>query len=116
MTKRVAMWAFRGEQSWYFHALINAVDMKEKGIEVALIIEGQATRLIGELVAEDNPLHSLYVKVKGAGLIKAVCKGCANMMGTLEVAEEEGLPVSGELKNHVPLSDYILKDFEFITF
>lgn len=116
MDRKVAILAFRGEQSCFLHALLNVLDFQKRGIETALIIEGAATGIIKELVNPENPLNRLYVETKAKGLVKAVCKGCANMMGTLETAEAEGLPISGEMNNHVPLADYVLKGYEIITF
>lgn len=116
MGKKVAFLSFKGEQSCFIHALLNVLDAHEKGMDSILIIEGPATGLIKELVNPENPLHELYLEAKNKGLIKAICKGCAKMMGTLDIAKKEDLPISGEMSNHVPLADYALGGYEIITF
>lgn len=38
------------------------------------------------------------------------------MMGVLEIVEEEGLPLNGDMRNHVPLAPYVERGAEIITF
>ena len=54
--KKVVLFAFNGEPMCFVHVLLNALDMKEKGFEVRVVIEGAATKLIPDLAAEGNPL------------------------------------------------------------
>ena len=100
----------------FIHVLLNTLDMHEKGYEVALIIEGSATRLLIELTNEDHQLHGLYSKVKEAGLINCVCKACANKKGTLGIAEDERLPVCGPMMGHPSMADYMNNGFEILIF
>jgi len=44
MDKETAIFAFNGETMYFAHALLNVLDMKGKGYDVKLIIEGSATR------------------------------------------------------------------------
>ena len=44
MDKKVAIFAFNGETMCFAHALLNALDMKEKGYDIKLVIEGSATK------------------------------------------------------------------------
>ena len=39
MEKKVAIFAFNGKPMCFVHALLNTLDMKEKGYDVKLIIE-----------------------------------------------------------------------------
>lgn len=114
--KKVVVLAFRGEKSCFLHALLNVIDMNEKGFDVKLIMEGQSPKLLSEITKKEDKLFSFYNEVKSKGLISAVCKGCANMMSTLEIAEKEGLPIVGDMKNHVSLAKYIEEGYEIITF
>jgi hypothetical protein len=43
--KKFAMFAFNGDPMCFIHVLINALDLKEKGHDVALVIEGSSVRL-----------------------------------------------------------------------
>ena len=62
--KKLALFAFNGEMMCFAHALLNAVDLKENGYDVKLIIEGMATKNIKELNEEGKPFSNLYKKVK----------------------------------------------------
>lgn len=53
----------------FIHVLLNALDMKERGYEGKIVIEGAATKLFPELAKENNPMHKLWEKVKAAGLV-----------------------------------------------
>ncbi|MGQ9499220.1 MAG: cytoplasmic protein [Dissulfurimicrobium sp.] len=113
--KKTAIFAFRGDPMCFVHVLLNALDMNEKGMEGKIIIEGEATKLIPELEKPDHFLHSLYEKVKKAGLIDAVCKACSAKMGVLDEIERLGLPVASEMSGHVSIARYINMGFEIIT-
>ncbi|MFO7882384.1 MAG: hypothetical protein R6U52_07605 [Kosmotogaceae bacterium] len=114
--KKVAVLAFQGEKNCFYHALLNSLDMKERGMDVSFIIEGQATKLISELVKPDYSLHNLYKQIRDQNLISAVCFGCSKMMGTLDIAKDERLPISGEMSGHVPIGEYVLAGYEIVTF
>ncbi len=89
--KKVVLFAFNGEFMCFIHVLLNALDMKARGYDVRIVIEGSATKLIPELAKEGNPLYSLYIKPQERGLIAGVCRTCSNKMGTLDAARNEGL-------------------------
>ncbi|MFX1466139.1 MAG: cytoplasmic protein, partial [Promethearchaeota archaeon] len=72
MTKKVAIYAFRGEPMCFAHALLNTLDMNGKGYDIKLIIEGTATKQIKELSDPNKPFANLYEKVKKLGLIDCV--------------------------------------------
>ena len=114
MKKRVAVLAFRGQRSCFLHALLNVVDLMERGAEVVMILEGESPGMLKEITRTDDPLHDLYKKAKPS--IGAVCLACSKMVGALEIAEREALPISSSLNGHVRLSDYLEEDYEFITF
>ena len=114
--KKVALFAFDGEVMCFVHVLLNALDLKAKGNEVALIVEGASVKLPPELAKPDNPLHGLYLKVVEAGLIKDVCRACSMKLGVIQAVEALGLPVTGDMQGHVPMSAYMEKGFDIITF
>jgi len=114
--KKVALFAFNGDPVCFIHVLLNALDMNEKGYDLKLIIEGSAVKLVKELADLKAPLHSLYQKVKEKALIDCVCKACAAKLGSAESAEEQGLPLGGEMNGHPSMADYREKGYEIITF
>jgi len=114
--KKIVLFAFNGDFMCFIHVLLNALDMKEKGHEVKIVIEGAATQLIPELVKKSNPMYALFQKTKDSGLIDGICKACSNKMGTLEAARVEGFKLLDDMKGHPGIAGYIENGFEVITF
>ncbi len=113
--EKVVIFAFVGELPCFAHALLNGLDMQERGWDVKLVIEGAATRLIKELAEPDKPFASLYAKARKAGLIDGVCRACAKMMGTLAAAEEQGLPLLDDMHGHPSMAGYSEAGYRIIT-
>lgn len=114
--KKFALFAFNGEPMCFVHTLLNALDMKEKGYDVRLIIEGTATAQIRELTERGTPFSPLYTKVKESGIIDCVCKACASQTGSLESAGVQGLPVCSEMSGHPSMGKYISLGYDIIVF
>ncbi|MBE0428018.1 MAG: DsrE family protein [Nitrospirae bacterium] len=114
--KKVVLFAFNGELMCFIHVLLNALDMNAKGYDVRIVIEGAATKLIPELVAEGNPMHSLYNNAKEKKLIDGVCRACSHKMGTLKDAEAQGLRLLDDMSGHPSMANYKEQGFEVITF
>lgn len=114
--KKMVLVAFNGEPMCFVHVLLNALDMKTRGYDVKIVVEGAATKAIPELAQEGNPLRNLYQKVKEQGLIDAVCKACSMKMNVLDVIEAEGLPIADDMSGHPSLGRYLDAGYEVITF
>ena len=114
--KKIALFAFNGDFMCFIHVLLNALDMKEKGYNVKIVIEGSATKLIPELAKDSNPMYRLYRKAKESDLIEGVCKACSNKMGTLEAAESEGLTLLDDMAGHPSMSRYMDEGYNVISF
>ena len=69
MDKRVLLVAFNGEAMCFVHILLNALDMKTRGYDVKVVVEGTATKLVNDLNDESLPFGKLYVAVRDQGLI-----------------------------------------------
>jgi hypothetical protein len=113
--RKVAIFAFKGNSICFIHVLLNALDLHEKGADVKIILEGEATGLVVDLKKPENPLHKLYSKVKDLALIHAVCRACAVKMGSLQTVEEEGFKVADDMSGHAGMASYLEKDYEIIT-
>jgi len=116
MNERVVLVVFNGELMCFVHVLLNALDMKERGYEVKIVIEGSATKLITDLNDRRKPFADLYLDVREKELIDCVCQACSAKMGSLKEAQAQGLPVCNELKGHPSLAKYIEKGYKIITF
>lgn len=110
--RKIAFFPFKGEKMCFVHVLINALDLHEKGVEVKIIMEGEAVKLIKVLDEEEN---SLYLKAKEQGLFDSICKACSAQMGVLEYNEKSGIPIKGNAKGHPAMFDYINDGYEIIT-
>jgi hypothetical protein len=116
MNKKVAIFAFNGEMMCFAHALLNAKDMKKKGYDIKLIIEGSATKQIKDLSDPGKPFANLYKEIKDGKLIGCVCEACSTATGSLDSAKEQGLPICNEMSGHPSISRYRDEDYEVIVF
>jgi len=114
--EKVALFAFNGELMCFVHVLLNALDMKEKGYDVKLVIEGSATKLITELGESGKPFFKLFSTVKEKGLIDCICKACAGKMGTLKEAERQAIPLCDEMSGHPSMARYMETGHTVLTF
>lgn len=114
--KKFALFVFNGDPMCFIHVLLNALDMKAKGNEAKIIVEGASVKLIPELVKTDNPLNGLWKKSLEAGLVEGACRACSNKLGTLEAAKKQGLALLDDMSGHPGMSTYRDKGYEIITF
>jgi len=114
--KKAALFAFNGELMCFAHVLLNALDMKERGYDIKIIIEGSATKLIKDLNNPETPFSNLYIRVKENGLIECACRACANKMGTSKEAIEQNIPLVGEMGGHPSIAKYMEEGFQVLTF
>jgi len=116
MTRKVAIFAFNGDPMCFGHALLNLMDMRERGYEAIMVIEGTATKQVRELMDEGKPFADLYALAKKEGAIDCVCQGCSSKMGTLEDAKGQGLKLCKELKGHPSVARYLEAGYEILIF
>jgi hypothetical protein len=114
--KKIALFVFNGDPMCFIHVLLNALDMKAKGDEAKIIIEGASVKLIPELAESGNPLNGLWKKNLEMGLIEGVCKACSSKLGTLAAAQEQGLALLDDMSGHPGMSGYRHRGYEIITF
>lgn len=112
----MAIFAFNSETMYFVHALLNALDMKERGYDIKVIVEGSATKQIRELAERDKPFAKVYAKVKEAGLVDCVCQACSAQTGSLESAKEQGLPLCKEMSEHPSIARYIDAEYQVLVF
>jgi hypothetical protein len=114
--KKAALVAFNGDSTCFAHVLLNALDMKRRGYEVKVVIEGSATRQVAELVDQSKAFAGLYAQVKDAGMIDGVCRACATKMGAIDAAKEQHLPIKWDMAGHPALAPLMEEGYEIITF
>lgn len=109
---KFVIFAFKGEVMCFVHVLLNALDMKDKGMDVRIVIEGEAVTLIQTMMESGNVLFDKALK---AGLFDCVCKACSNKMGVLEYNEKSPIPVRGSMNGHPAMADYVNDGYYIIT-
>lgn len=114
--KKFALFVFNGDAMCFIHVLLNSIDMKKKGHEPKIIMEGASVQLIPELCKQQHPLNKLWKKAVEQDLVEGVCRACAGKLGTLKDAESQGLKLLDGMAGHPSMSDFMEKGFEIITF
>lgn len=112
---RVVFFAFRAEPLCFMHALINALDLEEKGMWGEIVLEGEATRLIPEMARPDHFLNALYLQVKSRGMLYGACQACATKMGVAEAIAAEDIPLIADVNGHPSMAPFIRQDYKIIT-
>lgn len=115
MTQRIAIFAFNGEPMCFVHSLLNALNMRQSGMDVALIIEGSATGTFCDLSSPDAEHHALYQEVTEQGLVDCVCQACSHKMGVLDKVRELGFPLCSEMNGHPAMGRYIAEGYQVIS-
>lgn len=114
--KKMALFVFNGDPMCFIHVLLNALDMKERGDEPRIVLEGASTKLLPELALQEHPLHGLWEKVKAAGLVAGVCKACSRKLGSFEEAQRQGLAILEDMNGHPGIAGFQQNGYEIITF
>ncbi len=114
--KKIVLFVFNGDPVCFIHVLLTALDMKEKGYEPKIILEGASVKLIPELVKDENPLNKLWKKALEQNLVEGVCRACSYKLGTLEDAKKQKLTLLEDMSGHPAILKYMENNFEVITF
>ncbi len=113
--KKIVIFAFQKELMCFAHAMLNAIDLKNKGYEVKLIIEGAATSLIGDLAKSDTAFHKQYEQLKAEKILAGICKACSSKMGSLEEAKAQNLTLLDEMAGHPGFATWLNEGYEIIS-
>lgn len=112
---RVVFFAFRADPVCFQHAILNALDLEEKGMWGEIVIDGEATRLIPEMARPDHFLNKLYLQAKYRGMIYGACQLCATKMGVAEAIAAEEIPLIGDMSGHPAMATFIKQGYSVIT-
>ena len=114
--RKVALFAFNGDSMCFIHVLLNALDLKAKGDDVRIVLEGSATKLVPEMAREQSPLFRLFRQAKEQGLFEGACKACSTKMNVVGAVQQEALPLLDDMSGHPSMRQYLEKGYEVITF
>jgi hypothetical protein len=102
-----------------FNAMFPSHEIKERGEQVALVLQGAGARWPAGLVKPLHPGHALYNAVRET--VAGVCGGCADVLGATEAAAATGLPLRRESKlpgtiGILDLSRHLADSYRMVTF
>ena len=113
--KKIVVFAFSGEPSLFVHAMLNAMDMKDRGYDVKAVVEGDATKQLSLLRNETKPYADVYRQFRDRGLIDCVCRACATKNGVVPVVIEQNLKFGDDMAGHPAIAAYMEQGYEVLT-
>ncbi|MFP4456880.1 MAG: DsrE family protein [Clostridia bacterium] len=109
--RKFAIFVYNGDQMCFMHAMLNVLNLSDKGYEATLIIEGEAVKLV-EKMQKNN---TLFKQLEENNLVYGVCKACSAKFGVLEYNEKSGLALLDDMEGHPSMSQFIEKEYEIIS-
>lgn len=113
---KIAIVAYSGEINNFVDALETALEKVHKGEEVKLIIEGEATHCIKDILNSNSPYRFLYNEIKNSGIIDCICETCSKHNGLDTFAKVEGFQLRGESYGHPSLINYSRNEYELVFY
>ncbi|NCC24670.1 MAG: cytoplasmic protein [Deltaproteobacteria bacterium] len=113
---KYALFVFNGDSLCIVHVLLNALDMHESGIEVTIVVEGAAVRLVPELGKTEHQFHGLFNQARSLGLFAGACRACSAKLGVQDGVSEQGLELIGDMKGHPSMRSFQERGYRIITF
>ncbi len=113
MSKKYLIYAMQGEKMCFLHALMNARQLKAKGHEVRIVLEGAACKQIQVLEGEKN---SLYLGLKEDKTIAGVCLACSKVLGVYDANVASGIPMLNDMMGHAGIAPYAEEGYETLLF
>ena len=113
--KKVAVFAFSGDPAAFAHAMLTAMDMKDRGYDFKVVVEGDATKLLSLLRNETKPFAEVYRRFRDRGLIDRVCKACATKNSVLPAVFEQNLKLADDKSGHPSMAAYMEQGYEIVT-
>ena len=121
MPRKILFVLFSEDACRQNHALLYALDLREKGHEVKLILEGGATRMVSAMHAADSRPGALLRQARDVGILAGACgrasSGCASEDPTRQVAqlaEAAGVPLLSALGGHASIEPFVREGYELV--
>ena len=114
--KKIAIVAYSGEIDNFVSALETALDNVRNGEDVKLIIEGEATHCIKDILNSKASHRFLYDEIKNSGIIDCICETCSKHNGTEAFVKREGFTLRGESYGHPSLFQYSRDNYELVFY
>ena len=114
--KKVALFVFNDDPMCFIHVLLNTLDMNERGYEVRVIMEGEATKLLPGLENQNTSTYQMWEQVKVKKLVSGVCRACSKQMGTQASAQKQGLALLDDMSGHPSFGGFVDQGYEILVF
>lgn len=113
LNKKLALFLFaeQGDTNRVMHGLLYAWDLRDKGFDVVLVLEGLAVKLPIDFSKPNHPMHEWWEKVRGMAV---ACTGCASAMGVIQELRDLGIPLMGNEMTHISPSGYLSDGYQVI--
>jgi hypothetical protein len=123
MARKVLFVLFAEDVCRQNHALMYALDLRDKGHEVKLILEGSATRMVSALRdAESAGPGALLREARDKGILAGACgrasSGCASedpARNVADVAEAAGVRLLSEMRGHASIEPFVRDGYELVV-
>jgi hypothetical protein len=109
------VFAFSAEPASFAHAMLTAMDMKDRGYDVKVVIEGDATKLLSLMRNETKPFADVYRRFRDRGLIDCVCRACATKNSVIPAIIEQNLKLADDMSGHPGMAAYMEQGYEIVT-
>ena len=113
---KYVLFAFNGDPICFVHVMLNAFDMREKGHEVKVVLEGSAVTVPRAMTEPGAAFAPMWEDFKKSGMIDLVCRACSAKLKVTGDVEAQGLPLGGDMKGHPSMSAYTEQGYTVITF
>ncbi|RMF93669.1 MAG: hypothetical protein D6734_09555 [Candidatus Schekmanbacteria bacterium] len=99
------------------HALMYALELKEKGHKVVLIFDGAGTEWIEALTnpTEKTGFESIYDQLKEKGVIEVICDFCATAFKVHKKLEERKISMANDFLGHPSISKWASQGYQIVV-
>ena len=98
-----------------YHLLLNANNFKDKGHEVAVILECVSPKVLNG-IADGSIKLPVFNRAMELGIIDHACKTCATAFSAVKAAQKLGVPLKGDLSGHSNLLPFAEDGYSIVTF
>lgn len=113
--KKVVLFTFNTDPVAFAHALMNAIEMRARGWDAKVVVEGDSVKFVSILRSEIKPFADVWRRARDSGAIDCVCKACARKAGIEPAAIEQDLVLCNEMNGHPSMARYIEQGYEVIV-
>jgi intracellular sulfur oxidation DsrE/DsrF family protein len=100
----------------FAHVMLNALDLKARGGEVAVVVEADATKQVALLRNETKPHADVWHKLKSSGIQVCVCRACAHRNTVEPACVEQKLKLCDEMDGHPSVAGYLEQGYTALVF